>query len=790
VLYASSWERVRGPYFLKSGGPGSGLWKTTDGGTTWTEIRGGGFPATEKGRIGIAIAASNPDIVYAMVEADSVRGQQPQRLLNGLYRSTDAGRTWTWMNTTNSRPFYYSQVRVDPKNPDRVYRLAANWHFSDDGGKSWKAGAQGHHVDHHAMWIDPNDPAHFLIGSDGGVAQTWDKGGSYDVLNYLPLGQFYAVSYDMAVPYRVCGGLQDNGSWCGPSRKRTGALIDSDWFNVGGGDGFWTQQDPRDPNVIYAESQGGSMSRRNILTGESESLRPARWNRQDADSARREITGAPPAGRGAGAAPTVQLNEDQRRRLADLNRRLATDSAAVDSRWNWNTPFILSAHNPDVWYAGGSRVYKSTERGENAKSISPDLSTQDTMRIRISVSATGGITSDNTGAETHGTIVSLSESPIRAGILYAGTDDGNVWLTRNDGGNWENLTSRIQGAPPKSWISHVEASKHDSATVYVSVDAHWDGDFTPYVFMSTDFGRTFRSIASNIPKDRPNFIHVVTEDPVNRNLLYVGTDVGAYVSLNRGASWQPFMTGLPTVPVHDLKVHPRDREVIAGTHGRSVWIADVAPLQQLADSIMRKPAFLFATKPAFQYNQAASGVGVGGHRGWRGDNAPYGAVISYYLASKPSTPVSFTITSQSGDTVGTLAGEATPGVQSVVWNFMRGGGGRGGGGGGGRGHGDAPVAVPGFPPGFNPRPGEASGPPSTQGDPNAPQGTGGGGRGGRGGRGGGRGGGGGPSGPVDAGTYRVTMTVGGQSYMQSLRVIRAGEAGTVVTPSGRVMPRP
>ncbi len=230
VLYAAAWERQRGPYFLKSGGPGSGLWKTTDGGTTWTEIKGGGFPATPKGRISIALAPSNPDIIYSMVEADSVRGAKPQRLLNGLYRSADAGRTWTWMNTVNDRPFYYSQVRVDPKNPDRVYRLAAQWHFTDDGGKTWRQGAQGHHVDHHAMWINPNDPEHFIIGSDGGVAQTFDKGGTYDVLNYLPLGQFYAVSYDMAVPYRVCGGLQDNGSCAAraasataPSSRPTGS---------------------------------------------------------------------------------------------------------------------------------------------------------------------------------------------------------------------------------------------------------------------------------------------------------------------------------------------------------------------------------------------------------------------------------------------------------------------------------------------------------------------------------------------------------------------------------------
>jgi photosystem II stability/assembly factor-like uncharacterized protein len=673
VLFASSWDRIRGPYFMRSGGPGSGLWKTTDAGRTWTEVRGGGLPETTKGRIGIAIAESDPKVMYLMLEADTSAGgrgtaggasRTAQTRPSGLYRSADGGATWEKTNGNNVRPFYYSQVRVDPKDPNRVYWSSTPVNYSPDGGKTVGNATVGIHVDHHAMWIDPTNPNRIIVGNDGGIAISWDKGGTWDFPNILPLGQFYNISFGMEYPYTVCGGLQDNGSWCAPSRRRQGELTNADWTNVGGGDGFVTQQDPREPWIVYVESQGGNMSRLDTRTNERTFLqrpdfRPRYQMFEDSIVIERPDTTRPET-------------SAQRRRIAELRARQRTDSTDLALRWNWNTPFLLSAHNPNVFYAGANKVMKSTMRGEGLYPISPDLSTRDTMKIRVSLRGTGGVTPDLTGAETHCTIVSLAESPIRPGILIAGTDDGNVWLTRNDGGTWENLTTRFPGVPPGTYVSRIEPSRFDSATFYVTFDGHRTNDFTPYVHVTTDFGKSFRSIASNLPKGGPDFVHVIREDPTNRDMLFVGTDVGVYVSLDRGRSWQKFMTNLPVVPVHDLKIHPRERELIAGTHGRSIWIVDIAPLQQLTDSALIADAHLFQPKVAYQYGQAPLGGGSGGHKLFRAQSPQYGAEIVYRLG-KGSTDrrarTRIAILDVRGDTVRTLTGPARAGVHRVVWNF-------------------------------------------------------------------------------------------------------------------------
>ena len=657
ILFAASWERVRGPYFLQSGGSGSALWKTTNAGRTWTEVEGNGFPESMKGRIGVGIAPSNPDIVYAMVEAEATEDDDRP---NGLYRSEDGGNSWTKMNGSNSRPFYYSQVRVDPWDPDRVYWSTLN--FSSDGGKTVGSAAQGVHVDHHAVWIDPNDPEHFVIGNDGGVAQTWDRGGNYQVFKTMAMGQFYHVSYNMDVPYRVCGGLQDNGSWCGPSRRRQGAITNAMWNNVSGGDGFYTAQDPKDPNIIFVESQGGNMSRMNFATGERTTIRKPNWRERY-----RAFEDSIIVARGDTTRPATR---EVQRRVADLQARASADSIAHVMRWNWSTPFFLSPHNPMTFYTAGNRVLKSTNRGEDLQLISPDLTTQDTMRIRISTTATGGITRDVTGAETHSTIVALAESPIQQGLLYAGTDDGNLWMSSNDGQDWENLTGRFPDVPAKTWVSRIEPSHHDVSTFYVSFDNHRENDFTPYVFVTSNSGSSFASIANNLPTGGPDFVHVVREDPTNPNLLFVGTDVGVYMSMNRGYTWQKFMTGLPTVPVHDLEIHPRDRELIAGTHGRSIWIVDIAPLQQMTDDVIVADAHLFDPKTAYQFAQSPVGGGSNGQQVFEAPSAQYGAEIVYRVTSASrGGDAQIVILDSEGDTVRTLQGPGSSGMHRVMWDF-------------------------------------------------------------------------------------------------------------------------
>jgi photosystem II stability/assembly factor-like uncharacterized protein len=668
VVWASSWERVRGPYFLYSGGPGSALWKSTDAGRTWTEVNGHGLPETTKGRISFDISKSNPKVMYAMVEADTVmngshdKSKKAQVRPSGLYRSTDGGVTWEKRNDTNVRPFYYSQVRVDTKNPDRVYFTSTPVLFSDDGGKTARTATQGIHVDHHAMWIDPKDPEHFVVGDDGGVSQTWDRGGNYQFLNIMPLGQFYAVSYNMDIPYRVCGGLQDNGSWCGPSRRARGPITNAMWFNVGGGDGFYSAQDPNDPNTVYAESQGGAMSRVNVATGERTQLTKPSWRDRY-----RQFEDSIIVVRGDTMIP---ISKEIQRKLDELRKRASTDSIDWDLRFNWNTPFFISPHNSNVFYAAGNRVLKSTNRGENLIAISPDLTTRDPMKIKISTQTTGGITPDNTGAETHSTITALAESPIRPGLLYAGTDDGNVWLSRNDGATWENITGRFPGVPKFTWVNRIEPSSADTSVFYVAFDGHRTNDFTPYLFITKDYGRTFKSIASNLPTGGPDFIHVVREDPYNPNLLFVGTDVGAYVSMDRGGSWQKFMNGLPTVPVHDLKIHPRDHELIAGTHGRSIWIVDILPLEQMADSMRGRTVALFAPKVAYQYSEPTVEGQDEGQHVFEAPSPAYGADIWYRLASgTPRGQTKIIISDVTGDTIATVNGPASAGLHKVTWDF-------------------------------------------------------------------------------------------------------------------------
>ena len=667
VLFASSYQRVRGPYFLNSGGPGSALWKSVDGGETWNEVKGGGFPATTKGRIEIAISASKPDVMYTLVEADTASNAKPDAKAkratrpSGLYRSEDGGKTWAYMNPENTRPFYYSQVRVDPKDPNRVYWSSTPVKFSSDGGKTAGNTTEGIHVDHHAMWIDPNDPQRMVVGDDGGVSISHDRGGNWDFVNSIALGQFYNISADMGVPYRVCGGLQDNGSWCGPSRRKQGPVTNAMWHNVGGGDGFVTQQDPTDTNIIYSSSQGGNMGRLNFATGERTALRKPTWRDGFTQWDDSVYTVWPDTTKPATAAV--------KQRIAAFRARQKADSAANALRWNWNTPYLISKHNPATLYFGANRVLKSVKRGDEMFPISGELSYADTAKLRVALKTTGGITPDVTGAETFGTVVSLNESPMRPGMLFAGTDDGRVWTTKNDGGSWDELTARFAGVPAGSYVSRIEPSHFDSATFYVTFDNHRRDDYAPYVFATTDFGRSFKSLVNNLPRGNADFAHVIREDPKNRDLLFLGTDVGLYVSLDRGTSWQRFMTGLPTTPVHDLLIHPRDGELIAATHGRSIWIADIAPLQQLTPDVRIAKAMLFTPRVAHQWGESTINGGNSGHALFQAPSPAYGANIWYRIGENVGGPVRIVIQDAAGDTLRTLTGSGQPGLYNVVWDF-------------------------------------------------------------------------------------------------------------------------
>ncbi|MEP7346977.1 MAG: hypothetical protein ABI877_17030, partial [Gemmatimonadaceae bacterium] len=511
------------------------------------------------------------------------------------------------------------------------------------------------------MWIDPVDPERMIVGDDGGVAVSFDQGGNYDNNMSLPIGQFYNVSFDMAVPYNVCGGAQDNGSWCGPSRRKQGGITNAMWRTVGGGDGFVTMQDPTDASIVYTESQGGNIGRLNQSTGERTSLVKPQWRpiyQQWEDSVLIE--------RGDTTRPETST---LKKRLAELRTRQLTDSSMMNLRWNWNTPFFISPHNASTLYFGSNRVLKSTKRGDEMFPISPDLTARDTMKIRVSMRTTGGITNDATGAETYATIVSLNESPIRAGILFAGTDDGKVWTSKNDGGSWEELTGRFPGVPAGTYVSRIEPSPHDSMTFFVSFDNHRNGDFAPYVYVTSDFGKSFRSIASNLPTGGPDFVHVVRQDLENRNLLFVGTDVGAYVSFTMGRSWRRFMTGLPTVPVHDLRIHPREHELIAATHGRSFWIVDIAPLQQMTEAVAAADWHLFVPKVSQQWGEPPVEGQSTAQKYNQLPSPAYGADLWYSLTSQVPGQVRVVITDVKGDTLRTLNGPGAPGLHKVTWDF-------------------------------------------------------------------------------------------------------------------------
>jgi photosystem II stability/assembly factor-like uncharacterized protein len=571
IVYAATWQFRRSPYFFTSGGPGSSVQKSTDAGKTWRKLTKG-LPDGNLGRIALAVAPSRTSVLYATVEAEKTY----------LYRSDDMGDTWTRMaNPYNvqSRPFYFSHLYVDPTDYHRVYKPGFTMDVSKDGGQSFESIAGSVHSDLHALWIDPGNPFHLLVGTDGGVYGSEDRGYTWKFLRNLPVSQFYHVAYDMQIPYYVYGGLQDNGSWMGPSQAPNG-IQNKAWKNVGIGDGFYTIPDPLDNDVVYSEFQGGKILRFDRSSGELMGIEP----------------------------------------YAQEGEKL---------RFNWNTPIEISEKNPKALYVGAQLLFRSTNQGESWERISPDLTTNDPAKQKQEES--GGITIDNSTAENHCTIFTISASPLDENLIWVGTDDGNVQVTQDGGKTWTNVTANLPGVPKNTWVSSIEAGRHNPAVAYATLDGHQTGDMKTYVVKTADFGKTWKSIAT---EDIHGFAHVIREDLINPDLLFVGTESGLFLTLDAGTQWAQFKGNLPTVPVHDLAIHPRESDLIIATHGRGIYIVDdITPLRRLnAQTLESKVAFL-ETRPAFiRFPRIEQDFP--GDDEYVGSTLPEVAMITYYLKDR------------------------------------------------------------------------------------------------------------------------------------------------------------
>lgn len=614
VLYAATYQRRRAVWGFNGGGPGSALWKSSDAGRSWTKLTRG-IPDGPLGRVGIDVYRRDPDVLFARIEHAKE---------SGVYRSDDAGASWRKVSDLNPRPMYFSQIRIDPGNDQRIYVLGVSLHVSDDGGRTWRTN-ESMHADHHAMWINPANPDHVIAGTDGGVGISWDGAKTFDYIDNMDLGQFYHVGYDMDVPYRVYGGLQDNNSWGGPSavRSRLG-ISNADWFVVGGGDGFVVLADPKEPRIVYAESQDGRMNRIDRVTNERKPIRP-------------EPAKGEPA-----------------------------------LRWNWNTPLVISPHDPATVYVAANRVFKSTDRGQSWTAISGDLTRaadRETLSL-MNVVAKDFTLARHDGVQAYGTLVTFAESPRKPGLYYAGADDGTVHVSRDGGSSWIDVTARFPGLPGPTYVSRLVPSAHDENVVYATFDGHRQGDFRSHVYVSGDQGASWRAIDASLPDG--HVVHVVTEDPKAPEVLYLGTEFGLFVSTDRGAVWMRWRSNLPTVPVFGIVVHPRDNDLLLATHGRSIWILDdLAPVQEWA-SAKDRDAHLFTPRAATFFNAANDRTGEGNRRFW-GKNPPAGATLTYLLRSEPKT-VALRIGGPGGSTVREIGGEALKdarkaGVNRVTWDL-------------------------------------------------------------------------------------------------------------------------
>jgi photosystem II stability/assembly factor-like uncharacterized protein len=612
ILYAGMWQFRRTPSFFTSGGPNSGLYKSTNAGGTWTRLEKD-LPGGDLGRIAIAVSPAKPSVVYAVIESKRT----------ALFRSEDHGASWKEMNSSTNvsqRPFYFSLLVADPKQPDRIYKAGQHAVVSDDGGRTWSPLGGGgvfgpsYHSDIHAIWLNPRNTEQLVMGTDGGIYTSADRGSSWRFVESLPVGQFYHVSHDMSWPYNVYGGLQDNSTWFGPSR-RTGGISGRHWQSLSPGDGFWSFVDPRDEDVVYDEIQGGNLFRTRRSTLERKDIRP-----------------------------TPKAGEPK-------------------YRFNWNTPIHLSRAMPGTMYYGAQFLFRTRDMGESWERISADLTTNDPERQRQNES--GGLTLDNSTAENNATIFAISESPKNPRVIWVGTDDGYVQVTRDGGKTWKNVATSVTGVPANTWVSSIEAGHFDEGTAYATFDGHMTGDMKPYVYRTRDFGATWQPLAL---ADLRGYAHVVKEDAVSPNLLVVGTELGLFLSIDAGQRWAQFKAGLPDVAVRDVAIHPRDHDLIVATHGRGLYVVDdVSPLRTLdAATLEQEVAFLPSRPspmviPVFEF-------GFNGDGEFVGESPADVAYINYYLKRRHMFgDLNVEIYDVGKTLVGSVSGGKRRGINRVEW---------------------------------------------------------------------------------------------------------------------------
>lgn len=619
VLYAGMWTFSRKPWRFDDGGGQTAVYRSMDGGKTWEKIMKG-LPNKPMARIGLSVAQSQPNTVYMITEFKDLSGT--------LFRSDDRGSHWKMVNddpNLNFRPFYYSDVRVDPSNPDHLFTLSGRLSKSTDGGRTFKFIAQGVHGDHQSLWIDPKNGKHVLSGSDGGFQVSYDGGETWDIINNVELSQFYQIFVDNKVPYNVYGGLQDNGTWVGPSNSLVeDGIMKRHWTALAGGDGYYAVPIPGSENEIYANLQGGVIFHVDTKLGNVRNIHPYP-----------KITGS--------AGDAIDKHK---------------------YRFNWDSPILVSPNDPNTVYTGGNVIFRSRDKGYSWEEISPDLTTNDKSK---QISSGGEIYQDNTAAEFHCTVLTIAESPKQKDVIWAGTDDGNVQLTMDGGKTWANVKNNIKGLPAFAWVGKIHASEHDAGTAFVAVDQHRLDDFTPHAYMTTNFGKTWTDIGTGLPQD--DYVKVVRQDPHNPNLLFAGMEHGIFASWDKGKTWTKLNMNLPPVSVRDLRVQARDRDLVIGTHGRGAWILDdIRPLEEMG-SVASKAAHVFPVRDAILWHYSSQMENLG-DRTYRAKNPEYGAYINFYLQKDPKGPIEVNISDNSGKPIQTIKDTLSKaGINRIMWNL-------------------------------------------------------------------------------------------------------------------------